>query len=181
MLHDTVHLFDIMRFFAGDIEWVLATATNRKRPEHHVEDTSLSIFQFKSGVDAIVLADELTEYAKFDIELHFERGLLRLGSQYESFGSIKRPSGTEDWWYTLKPDAFPELSWEDPGILVAAKDLVGAIEEDRECRGTGHDGRAGIEAIMAIYESQRRGNEKVYFPFEEPRRMVDVLREEGML
>ena len=125
-----------------------------------------------------MLTDELTEYAKFDIELHFERGLMRLGSECQSFKSVKQP-GPEDWWCRLESDEFSRPAWEEPGILVAAGDLIQAIEEDRECRGTGHDGRAGIEAIMAIYESQRRGHEKVYFPFDEPRRMVDVMRDEG--
>ena len=33
---------------------------------------------------------------------------------------------------------------------------------------------------MAIYESQRRGHEKVPFPFDEDRRMLDVLRDQGV-
>jgi len=179
MLHDTVHLFDIMRFFAGDVDWLIGTAPRRVRHEFRVEDAGMIIFQFKSGIDAVAISGELTEYARFEIELHFERGVLRLGLDNVAFESRRAPT-QETWWYRLYETEFPEQPWDEQPILVGARDLVGAIEEDRECRCNGHDGRAAIEMISAIYESERRGNEKVHFPFDQPRRMLDVMREDGV-
>lgn len=179
MLHDTVHLFDIMRFFAGDVDWLIGTASRKKRAEFSVEDSGMIVFEFKSGVDAVVVSEELTEYARFEIELHFEKGMMRLGPDSLAFESRRAPT-KETWWYRLHDREFPASVWEAPAILVGARDLIGAIEEDRECRCNGLDGRAAIEIIMAIYESQRRGHEKVHFPFDNPKRMLDVLREDGI-
>ncbi len=179
MLHDTVHLFDIMRFFAGDVDWLIGTAPRRVRHDLRVEDSGMIIFQFKSGIDAVAISDEQTEYARFEIELHFERGLLRLGRDWSKLESRRAPT-KETWWHWLFPADYPELPWEEPTILMGARDLTEAIAQDRECRCTGHDGRAAIEMIMAIYESERRGHDKVRFPFNEPRRMLEVMREEGV-
>ena len=179
MLHDTVHLFDIMRFFAGDVDWLIGTAPRRRRKEFRVEDAGMIVFEFKSGVDAVVVSDELAEHSRFGIELHFEKGMIRLEADGQAFES--RPAPTrETWWNRLYERDYPALPWQEPAILVAAKDLVEAVGQDRECRCTGEDGRAAIEIIMAIYESQRRGHEKVRFPFENEQRMLDVLRQEGV-
>ena len=179
MLHDTVHLFDIMRFFAGDVDWLIGTARLRTRRELRVEDSSMIIFQFKSGIDAVAISGEMTDYARFEIELHFERGVLRLGRDNFAFESRRAPT-KETWWEWLYPADLPEPAWSEPPILVGARDLAQAIEQNRECRSTGHDGRAAIEMIMAIYESERRGHEKIHFPFADGRRMLDVMRENGV-
>jgi len=179
LLHDAVHLFDLMRFYAGDVEWVLGTASRRRRPEFRVEDTSLSILQFASGIDGVVVVDELTEHFRFELELHFERGLVSVGVGLEAKRSV-RADTEETWWYRLTDDEVPAPSWEGTGILNAAKDLVRAIESDTECRCTGEDGRAALEIIMALYESERRGHEKVRLPFADTRRLVDVLRADGV-
>ena len=49
----------------------------------------------------------------------------------------------------------PDSTWEDTTTLRAAQDLIDCIENDSQPRCTGHDGRAAIEVIMAIYESER--------------------------
>ena len=179
MLHDAVHLYDIMRFFAGDVRWVLGTAARRLRHDLRVEDTSLAIMQFGSGVQGVAVVDELTEHSRFGLELHFERGLVTVGGGFEAHKSV-RADTAETWWYTLAPDELPPPAWEGTGILNAARDLVSAIETGAEPRCTGRDGRAAIEVIMALYEAERRGHEKVHLPLGDTRRMLDVLREEGV-
>ncbi len=160
MLHDAVHMYDLMRFFAGDVKWVLGTADRRRRSEFRVEDSSLSILQFDSGVQGVTIVDELTEDSRFWLELHFERGLVKVGREAGAEKSV-RADTDETWWYTLADDEFPQPAWEGQGILHAAKDLVHAIETGAETRSTGEDGRAAIEIIMALYEAQRTGNAKV--------------------
>ncbi|HTK77193.1 MAG TPA: hypothetical protein VL371_18140, partial [Gemmataceae bacterium] len=41
------------------------------------------------------------------------------------------------------------------GNLWIAQDLIRAIEEDRQPRGSIYDGRAALEMILAVYESHR--------------------------
>lgn len=180
LLHDAVHTFDILRFFAGDVEWVLGTATRRKRFESRVEDTSLVLMQFRNGVDAAVVVDELTEYERSDVELQCERGVVRQGfnaglwqAQMEAF--------EQPWWYELVPAEPLALAWTERPVLLAARDLIEAIEQDRAPRCSGYDGRAAVEIIMAVYESERRGNAKVYLPLGTQESALEALRREGKL
>ena len=91
-----------------------------------------------------------------------------------------RADTDETWWHTLTEDQFPPSVWDGTGILNAVRDLVAAIETGAETRSTGEDGRAAIEVIMALYESERRGHEKIPLPLEEPRRRLEVLRAGGL-
>lgn len=49
--------------------------------------------------------------------------------------------------------------------VLAARDLVQAIREQRDPLVSARDGRAVIEMIMATFESHRRGGARVEFPF----------------
>ena len=177
LLHDTVHTFDILRFFAGDVEWVLATAT-RRTDQFRVEDTSYSIMNFSNGVTGVVVVDELVEYERWDVELQFTKGKVYIGPKLELWTS-KQADMAEEWWCELVPGEFPKPAWTEPSIKVAAQDLVSAIEQDRECRCTGYDGRASIEIIMAIYESERRSNTKVRLPLGVSESVLEIMRREG--
>ena len=179
MLHDAVHVYDLMRFFAGDVEWVMGTASRRRRHDLRVEDSSLCILQFNSGLQAVAVVDELTEYQHFALELHFERGLVRMGKDFTAQRSVS--AGTQEgWWHVLTPDELPAPAWGGTGVQNAARDLIRAMETDSEPRCNGRDGRAAIEIIMALYQAERSGHQKVHLPLSERRRMVEVLREEGV-
>lgn len=180
MLHDAVHLYDIMRFFAGDVQWVLGTAARRQQRDLRVEDTSLAVMQFASGVQGVTIVDELTEFSHFKLELHFERGLVTLGGSPVAMKSVPATDTTEPWWQELSPDALPEPAWGGTPILNAARDLVQCLATGAEPRSSGEDGRAALELIMALYESERRGHAQIKLPLDEPRPMLEVLRDEGI-
>ncbi|NPV45677.1 MAG: Gfo/Idh/MocA family oxidoreductase [Armatimonadetes bacterium] len=180
LLHDAVHLYDIMRFFAGDVEWVLGTASRRSRLDLRLEDTSMAILQFISGVQGVAIVDELTEFSHFRLELHFERGLVTLGANTSGLKSVPAEASSEPWWQELAPDALPVPAWEGTPMLNAARDLVRCLQTGTRPRSSGEDGRAALEIIMALYESERRGHAPVTLPLDEPRPMLEVLREEGI-
>lgn len=179
LLHDTVHLFDAMRFFAGDVQSIWGIAECRRRTQLRVEDTCYGVLRFASGADGCVIVDELTDYERFDLELQFEQGLIRLGFG-EGLWTCRPLEFEQPWWNELVPDRLPEPSWSAPPLLCAARDLVESIEQERSPRCTSEDGRAAVEIIMALYESQLRGNAAVALPLDRPERMLDLLREQGV-
>ncbi len=89
LLHDATHLFDLMRFFAGDVQWLAATALRRTHTRYPVEDDSTALLHFHSGVSAVALVNELTDYARFEIDLQCTRGTLRLGLDTFEIGRAK--------------------------------------------------------------------------------------------
>ena len=180
LLHDAVHTFDTLRMIAGDVTKVLGTATRRMRHEFRVEDTSYTLLQFENGVDGVVISDELTEYERWDVEFQCEKGVIRMGTGQNLW--VSKPIDFEQgWWWNLEPGELPAPAWTDTSPLRAAQDLIECVEQDREPRCTGNDGRAAIEVIMAIYESERRGNSWIELPLGVQESLVDVLQREGKL
>lgn len=170
LLHDATHLFDLMRWFAGDVQWVAATALRRTHTAFPVEDDSTALLSFSSGVTGVALVNELTDYMRFEIDLHGTTGTLRLGNDVGEIGHAKLISfeaarnETPDFeWQVLERAPLPQFSAQ-PAFALAARELIDALEGRATISSTGADGRASMEIIMAIYESQRRGNAPVHLP-----------------
>jgi predicted dehydrogenase len=180
LLHDAVHTFDVLRFFAGEIVSIQGSATRRWRTELRVEDTSYALVQFASGVDAVVITDELTQYHRWDVELQCERGVIRLEWQPGLWHATADAFEAGHWW-SLTPGQLPEPAWAEQAIQVAARDLLDRIAGGGTVRCSGEDGRAAVEAIMAVYESQRRDGARVVLPLGVGEPLLDVLRREGRL
>ncbi len=180
LLHDAVHTFDILRFFAGEITAIRGAATRRLRLDLRVEDTSYAFVEFANGVDAVVITDELSEYARWDIELQCERAVLRLGWNPGLWRSVPLAFEAGRWW-SLAPASLPPPAWEEAPIVRAARDLIDCIEHGGTPRCSGYDGRAAVEAIMAVYESQRRDGARVTLPVGVGESLLNVLRAEGRL
>jgi predicted dehydrogenase len=114
------------------------------------------------------------------------RGTLRLGlDQFEiararlvSFEAAR--AETPDFeWQVLESAPLPEISSQQPFAL-AARELVDALEGRAALSSSGADGRASMEIIMAIYESQRRGNTPVHLPLPGgPSSLAALAREQG--
>lgn len=186
LLHDATHLFDLMRIFAGDVQWLTATAGRRKHTTYPVEDDSAALLSFHSGVTAVALVNELTDYQRFEIDLHGTTGTIRLGDRTFEIAHAnpvvietalsERPDFE---WQLLEREPLPEIV-SPPPFALAARELVDALEGRATISSTGEDGRASMEIIMAIYESQRRGNVPVRLPLPGgPSSLIELAREQG--
>jgi hypothetical protein len=60
------------------------------------------------------------------------------------------------------------------GNIWIVKDLMEAIEQDRQPLGSMYDGRAALEMILATYESHRRKG-PVEFPLENRKHPLSLL------
>ena len=164
LLHDAVHLFDIMRFFAGDAESLIGTARNPTK-RFRFEDTSHAVIQFAHDVEGIAVVDEMAEYCEFALELNFTRGRIRLGSFAEGMWvSIPDENSERDWWQHLEPRPLPDPAWPGTGMLRAAGNLVQAVQDGAAIRCDVHDGRASVEIITAIYASQLQDGARIRLP-----------------
>jgi predicted dehydrogenase len=96
-----------------------------------------------------------------------------------SYALIEFDSGVDG--VVMVPGTLPAPLWDETSPYRAAQDLVECIETGREPRCNGQDGRAAIEAIMAIYESQRRANARVDLPLGIGESLLEILKREGQL
>lgn len=89
------------------------------------------------------------------------------------------PSQSKATWQTVtsagvgKPETLKDGGLGQGNVWIA-RDLIEAIENDRQPKGSMYDGRAALEMIMAVYESQRLGR-TVELPLKTRRNPLTML------
>ena len=187
------HLFNIMRFLAGDIAWMSSHVMVEGReleigdirePGEPVGpvagDCINSYFSFASGVVGFFDSRKYEGGGgqRFGLEIVGSEGRISLsgggGNDPRIYPHpVFRPAATEQQWQVLE-----ELS-EQPlqiGNHLAIVDLIAAIEEDRKPVSSDCDAVAALEMILGAYESQITGA-RVGFPMQ--RRHPLVAWQEG--
>lgn len=170
LMHNGTHLTDLIRFYAGDPEWVFATV-ERGNKAITIEDLGAGLFRMDSGCLFFFESGGRRRYGTFEILIEGDEG--RLVIQHGARNSMENMGGWawEPCLHRWRGGAEP-VEWEpvptqrDNATINAVADLVDCIENDRESVSSGRQGRAALEMIMAVYESQRRGLARVDFPLE---------------
>jgi len=183
------HAFDLMRLFAGDPRWCFAHVTSggEEMRTGHVREGA-------EGIGPLA-GDRLAAMYAFPKQVHGYFGSARNDDQtgvrwgldlYGSRGVFQLRAGMDPAVFMLRSNSWaPEWGasparWErvpaPPGAAAGlpaanarlAADLIQAIEQDRQPRSSGYDGRWALEMILAVYQSQRRGG-RVRLPLEDRR------------
>ena len=135
-------------------------------------------------VTGVAIVNELTEFVQFDLELIGTHGKIILGMGENRLWGIKKAT-TRDTsvdpnieWQNLDARPFPAVAQRTP-MEEAADDVVRCLETGGTPLSTGDDGRAAIEIIMAIYESERHGHTQVTLPLPGGPSTLHVMRQEG--
>ena len=168
------HLFNMMRFFAGDVAWMSGHVTVEGReleigdirePTEPVGpvagDCINSYFAFASGVLGFF---DSRRYEKgpgqrFGLEITGSEGRLFLeggagGNPMIYPHPVFLPAAAEQEWQRLEEVEEQPLQ---SGNQLAIIDLIGAIEEDRAPLSSARDAVAALEMILGAYESQITG------------------------
>ncbi len=170
LMHDATHIFDLIRFYAGDPEWVFATV-ERGNKTVTIEDLGAGLFRMDSGTLFFFESGGRRRYGTYEILIEGDEG--RLAIQHGAFNSLERSAGYgwEPYLHRWRGGTEP-VDWEpvptqrQHAWINAVNDLVDCIEQDRESVSSGRQGRAALEMIMAVYESQRQGLARVDFPLD---------------
>lgn len=166
LLHDGTHLVDILRFFAGEVEWVSGDV--RVTPdEHDVEVQALAMIRYHSGVSAFLEAGGDRQYFNFEVDLQGSLGRIRIGNGILSLarsGTSRMYSGFED----LLPADFPDPPGASTiGFMGVATELIECVRTGRESVSSGADALAALEIINAIYLSASRDGSRISLPLAE--------------
>jgi predicted dehydrogenase len=176
------HLFDLMRFLAGDARWCFACVSQNGKPVTRADvrpgqenagpvagDHVNAVYGFDRGVLATFGSKKPTRdpTSRFGLTLYGTRGIVQLST-----------GGLPPVFFLDDPTWFPgqsKVAWQeitsaglgkpeplaDGGLARAnvwiVQDLMAAIEQDRQPLGSMYDGRAALEMIHAVYESHRVG------------------------
>ena len=173
------HLFNMMRYFAGDVDWMFAHVTVEGReicasdireggePVGPIAgDCVNSYFAFKSGVAGFFDSrkDQAGSSARYGMEILGSEGMISLrggaGNDLMLYPyPLWAPADASQRWESLDLEETPLLT----GNQLAIVDLIDAIENDRDPLSSGRDAIAALEMIVGAYESQITGA-RVTFP-----------------
>jgi len=169
LMETATHLYDSIRIFGGDVDWVFAHVTSNRqdisqKDVTHVPrsgfvagDNAPSYFYFRNGVYAMVHS-----FGDFGLELIGTKGRMILKEGYHpnpypclfAIWTSDNPS-----WQPITTESNELIDpWRlKPAYVRMVQEMIDCIEEDREHYSNGKEGRAALELIMAVYESQRTG------------------------
>lgn len=181
------HLFDLMRFFAGDARWCQARVSISGKDRVTLAgkgdvreggegmgpiagDHIVAQFGFDRGVVGHFATHRATrrpgERDRFHLAIFGSRGIIQIG-----------PGSLPPAYFLADPSWFPGragAAWQeitsagvgkpetlkDEGLVQGnvwiVRDLMEAIERDRQPKGSIYDARAATEMILAVYDAHRQ-------------------------
>ena len=169
---NATHTVDLMRYVYGDrsVAWVMGQIERIGTPmkyDLHSEDFSLGYFKFEDNVRAIIEGGSDTAPGYHHIYCYGTEGELELAAPGGSSLRYRTSESGGDW-------IAPELPSESNPV----RDMIEAIEENREHRSSGQRGYATHELLMAIYESSRK-RRRIHLPLEEMESPLTLMVEDG--
>ena len=196
------HMMDSMRYFAGaDVTWAYGHVTKdggevtgadvyeEKEEIGRVAGSRVSAYYaFENGVSGSFesYAGDNPGSRWFGFEVHGTEGIIALrgspGTEMYIYPHAFWVPGADDAkWERIHLEEWESAqnSTHESNLMILAE-LVQAIEKD--CAVTacssGRDGRAALEMIMAVHESQRLKS-RVYFPLENRENPYDLVLAAG--
>ena len=169
---NATHTVDLMLYLHGDtpVSWVIGQIERIGTPtkyDLHSEDFAVGYFKFEDNVRGVIESGNDTAPGYHHIYCYGTEGEIELAAPGGP-GIRYRNEETGGAWET------PELP---PGIT-PVRDMITAIEEDREHRSSGQCGYATLELLMAIYDSSRK-RQRIQFPMEEMESPLTLMIEDG--
>ncbi|NKB70144.1 MAG: hypothetical protein GKR89_23975 [Candidatus Latescibacteria bacterium] len=187
------HLFNMMRFFAGDIAWMSAHVTDggSELDVEHVRqagepvgpiagDCVNSYFAFANGIAGFFDSRRYTEGGgmRYGMEIVGSQGRIALrggaGSDLMIYPHpVLTPGQDDQVWLPLEEAADEPLP---TGNQLAIIDLIEAAEQDRQPISSAADAVAALEMILGAYQAQISGA-RVAFPMQQRRHPLQVWQE----
>jgi predicted dehydrogenase len=165
-IHTGTHAFDVLRWFAGEFEWIEGTLEDStgSLPWDVADDRGGRAFiKFKNGAHGAIFA-ESKGYFFFEFDIIGSHGRIRIGNN--DLLEYYRPSPSRHYtgFKELYLAEFPE--YENGNIWTGAlTNLLDAVEGRAGSRNGPRDALAALEAALAVHESHRR-EKRVYLPLE---------------
>jgi len=176
LMNQSIHTIDLLLSIMGDAVEVSAYTALLAHERIEVEDTAVALLRFANGALGVV-EGTTAAYPGLTarLEIHGERGSAIIDndqlvyfhaatSEQEgaAYGSAGEGNQAAEVLSMHNVETSNATAGADPGSLSMAhrdqiQDFIAAIREGREPRVTIEEGRKAVAAILAIYESARRG------------------------
>jgi predicted dehydrogenase len=194
------HIMDLILLFGGQPQWCMASVRVDGRPI-----TAADVVQGNEGIgplagDAVAAMYGMPNGAyayfntvrnaggqpsRFGLQIYGSRGIIEILTGHMPEVKILQdaawsPGRSGKAWQDVssagigKPEPTPDGGL-GAGNILAVRDLIAAVEEDREPLCSVSQARAGIEMIVAAFESQRQQG-RVPMPLENRKNPLTMLK-----
>jgi len=160
VMNTGTHLFDILRFFFGDVSWVCSHPDKILKAPDPTFDVYL---YFKKGFGCTISTLDVAHYMQFEIDIYGTRGRIRIedsGMRAQFWGTTAHQ--VYSGYKTLEPRKVVTAGFSH-NFLAMIDNLVAACEGKQKPYCSGEDGRAAFEIAAAAHLSLRTGK-KVKLP-----------------
>jgi predicted dehydrogenase len=159
------HLFDLLRFYLGDLEWVdgmLSANLSKNEADPNID----AWLCFQNGAIASIQACDVSAYTIFEITVLGTKGRLRLGAHgYQVECEEARESDRYSGYRELFPAGPPfDSSSSHELMLYGVAHVIDCLESGHRPISGGEDGRAALEIILALRQSAAEGRGRVSLP-----------------
>jgi predicted dehydrogenase len=154
------HMFDLLRFFFGDVKWVQAHY-NDNRPR--TPDPNLDgMLEFKSGKRFSFQAMDVKNYLCFEMNCFFEKA--RLVLRHSGF-SVQLETPQASPYFSGYKDLLPAKSslktdYARNFMIEGIQELIRSVKTGKQSVSSGDDGVESLACIEAAVASAKRGGPK---------------------
>ena len=161
LMNQCIHNIDLLRWMMGDeITEVVGMTDNLNHDYIEAEDMGIALVRFANGSYGIIegTTDIYPQNLEETLYLFGEKGTVKVGG--------KSVNIIEEWQFADQLDNPEEVKLkyhESPsnvygfGHTPLYKDVIDAIENNRQPYVSGEDGRRALELVLAIYKSKKEG------------------------
>ena len=163
-----IHLFDLLRFFFGEVQWVQAIYSHCQSPDPQDPNVD-GWLKFHDGPMVAVQACDVRSYTIFEVNILGTSGRLRVMSagldlQFEESRESKQFSGYQE----LFPAPCPiDSSGSHEFMLQGVSHLLECLEQGKTPICSGQDGRRSLEIVCALRTSADGDGLRVALPLKE--------------
>ena len=153
-LHNGSHWFDLLRWFAGDVIWVMGYDRLREAGEDPTIDVALGL---RSGGVAALHAVDCRKFTVFEMDLMTARGRVRLvesALRIELFRAA--PSTHYSGYVELRQEPL-DLGEAQDLMLHLVEDIVEALESGRPPVASASNAIVAMRVSLAALQSARTG------------------------
>lgn len=159
------HLFDLLRFYLGDIAWVQGHMSASASP--NAADPNIDGWLgFTNGAVVALQGLDVASYTIFEITLLGTKRRLRLAANGSRPGFEEaRASEMFSGYRELFPAAAPvELEFTQELLICGVGHLIDCVTHSTRPISSGEDGRAALEIICALSQSAMECGKRIDLP-----------------
>jgi predicted dehydrogenase len=161
------HMFDLLRFFFGDVEWIWAVYSQNQ--SSHSSDPNIDgVMKFDNRLLCAIQACDVHDFLIFEMDCIGTKGRLNiihsgLGVEFYEVKDSEFFSGYREI-VTSTPPFGEEARNGHISLLNAVNHLVACLKRGSKPISGGEDGRAALELICAFHESAGAGGKRIVLP-----------------